>query len=158
MPPFTAETARKFALLSHAETSARFLPKSETLSNAINPQTNAIPAQPEANFTSRRLTRVREQLERLDRMAAKEDDPKRIKELADATTRLSEQERILDGRPMPGSRRPTDKVQRAGTWGELQPALPQVAPVAQVAPVQPPAPVQPARPLGWEYEPPKATP
>jgi hypothetical protein len=110
--------------------------------------------EPENNFTTRRLTRVREQLERLDRMAAEENDPKRIKELADATTRLSEQERILDGRPMPGSRRPTnDKVPR-GTWAELQPALPQVAPVAQVAPVQ----VQPARPMGWEYDEPTAAP
>jgi hypothetical protein len=159
MPPFTRENA---AIMSAKGNASRWSRPRQSNPPAEAPE---IPAEiPQTiveveSFTSRRLTRVRDQLERLDRMAAEEDDPKRIKELADATTRLSEQERILDGRPMPGSRRPpTDKAQRAGTWGELQPALPQVAPVAQVAPVQSPAQVQPVKPMGWEYDEPTSIP
>lgn len=154
---FNAESSRKAAQLAVAARRE----KAERIRNEPpqppTPSAETVKPQPIDDFTTRRLTRVRDQLERLDKMAAEEDDPKRIKELADATTRLSEQERILDGRPMPGSRRPpTDKAQRAGTWGELQPALPQVAPVAQVASIQPPAPIQPARPMGWEYDEPKS--
>ncbi len=108
-------------------------------------------------FAKLRLRRVREQLDKIDAMAFEENDPKRLKELADASARLSDQEFKLAGRPSPGSRRPpTDKAQRAGAWGELQPALPQVAPVSQVAQVQLPVQVQQARPMGWEYDEPKA--
>ena len=104
------------------------------------------------DWNALRLVRVREQLLKLDAMIEKETDAQKLDRLASASAKLSEQERVLDGRPLPGSRRPpTDKAQRAGSWGDLQPALPQVAPVAQVAPVQPPAPVQPAKPMGWEY-------
>jgi hypothetical protein len=154
---FNAESSRKAAQLAVAARRE----KAERIRNEPpKPPTPSVETvKPESidDFTTRRLTRVREQLERLDRMAAEEDDPKRIKELADATTRLSEQERILDGRPMPGSRRPpTDKAQRAGAWCELQPALPQVAPVAAVAPVQSPAQVQPVKPMGWEYDEPNS--
>jgi hypothetical protein len=87
-------------------------------------------------------------LTKLDAMIEAEKDAQKLDRLASASAKLSEQERILDGRPLPGSRRPTsDKVPR-GAWVELQPSLPQVAPVAQVAPVQ----VQPAKPMGWEYD------
>jgi hypothetical protein len=96
--------------------------------------------------------RVREQLERLDRLASEEDDPKQLKALADATTRLSEQERLLAGRPLPGSRRPGNesKGKRADWWIEMQPSAPVAPappPVVQVLEVQPvvPAPQVPER-------------
>jgi hypothetical protein len=94
------------------------------------------------DFNATRLLRVREQLTKLDAMIEAEKDAQKLDRLASASSKLSEQERILDGRPLPGSRRPTsDKVR--GACVELQPALPQVAPVAQV---------QPAKPMGWEYD------
>ena len=40
---------------------------------------------------------MRDQLDRLDDLASRETDSKVLKEYADATTRLSEQERVLDG-------------------------------------------------------------
>ena len=51
---------------------------------------------------------MRVQLDRLDQEIDAEigGDSKRLKELVDAQMRLSEQERILAGKPLPGSRRP----------------------------------------------------
>lgn len=56
----------------------------------------------------RRLLRVREQLDRLDQMMMTENDPQRLDRIASAQSKLAEQERILDGRPLPGSRRPRE--------------------------------------------------
>jgi hypothetical protein len=55
--------------------------------------------------------RVREETECIDAMIMKEirkqhPDSKRLKELADTAHLLAEQERVLDGRPLPGPRRP----------------------------------------------------
>lgn len=54
-----------------------------------------------------RLTRTRKQLEQLDEQLEGESDPKAVKAIADAIARLSEVERILAGRPLPGSHRPS---------------------------------------------------
>lgn len=60
-----------------------------------------------------RLDRVRAQLDRVDAMMLTEDDPAKLDRLASAQARLSEQERILAGRPLPGSFRPqSDKSSR----------------------------------------------
>lgn len=94
-------------------------------------------AEPDNSFAGRRLMRVREQLERLDRLASEEDDPKQLKALADATTRLSEQERLLAGRPLPGSRRPSadPKNPKSNWWIEMQPSAPALpAPCLTTAP------------------------
>jgi hypothetical protein len=157
MPLFTRENA---AILGKQGAIARWSKPRPEAPVAIPQITTPIAqniAQPLADYAERRLNRVREQLDKIDAMAFEENDPKRLKELADASARLSDQEFKLAGRPSPGSRRPpTDKAQRAGAWGELQPALPQVAPVAAVAPVQSPAQVQPAKPMGWEYDEPNS--
>ena len=118
----------------------------------LKAQRNAIPT-PQAlsqdqtlnDFNRLRLGRVRDQLEKLDRMIADEEDPQRLDRLASAQARLSEQERILDGRPLPGSRRPReDRARVSAGWIELQPALPgQPSALARV---------DPAKPLGWEYD------
>lgn len=84
---------------------------------------------------------MRGQLDRLDDELAKCSlkDSKRIRELTDAQLRLSEQERILAGRPLPGSRRPGPQRQehRRGLPGGIAEA--------------PPSPV-PTKPLGWECD------
>ena len=62
-------------------------------------------------FTTLRLSRVRRQLTRIDEMMLDEVDPQKLDRLASAQSRLAEQERILAGRPLPGSRRPKEEVE-----------------------------------------------
>jgi hypothetical protein len=66
------------------------------------------PSQPKPldDFCEKRIKRVRAQLERLDQLLATEDNPQAIDRIASASARISEQERILSGRPLPGSQRP----------------------------------------------------
>ena len=60
-----------------------------------------------------RLERVRLQLDRIDAMMLVEVEPALLDRLASAQARLSEQERILAGRPLPGSRKPApDRADR----------------------------------------------
>lgn len=66
---------------------------------------------PQADYTTKRLARVRLQLDRLDNMLLTERDPQRLDRIASAQARISEQERILSGRPMPGSLRPRSERQ-----------------------------------------------
>ena len=88
-------------------------------------------------FTTLRLSRVRRQLTRIDEMMLDEVDPQKLDRLASAQSRLAEQERILAGRPLPGSRRPKEEVEAktsaAVAWLadaiDLQPE-PQVVPPA----------------------------
>src|ERR1035437_908443 len=138
---FTAENARAYALKSHAADSARCRP-TEPTANADDPA--VIPADRDYSFTERRLMRVRMQLEKLDALAAVARNSKRLKELADATTRLSEQERILAGRPLPGSRRPASDRGNARAMIELRPLLADEPAQVQV--------VAPAGPVGSEYD------
>jgi len=105
------------------------------------PIAEAIPAS-FPDYTAKRLFRVRKQLDRLDEMMAEEDDPQRIDKLASAQARLAEQERLLAGRPLPGSHRPRQAGQTlpvAGAWLDDVPA--QVVHVAQPEPG--PAPSEP---------------
>jgi hypothetical protein len=88
-----------------------------------------------------RLERVRLQLDRVDKMMMEEDDPQRIDRLASAQMRLAEQERILAGRPLPGSRKPVpdraDRRQgRAVVVYDVEPA-PIPLPVADSTPIMP---------------------
>lgn len=57
-------------------------------------------------YQKKRLMRVREQLDRIDDLLLSEDDPAKLDRLAAASMRLAEQERILAGRPLPGSLKP----------------------------------------------------
>ena len=101
-------------------------------------------------FQSRRLRRVQTQLERLDEMMLEETDPKRLKELADASARMSTQEFALAGRPLPGTKRPAAEGGRRGRLDSS--LLIEDMPVAQV--VSPSM----AKPLGWEYDEPSPAP
>jgi len=58
------------------------------------------------DYVAQRLVRVRKQLDRLDRLIMTVEDPQKLDRLACAQARLAEQERILDGRPLPGSLKP----------------------------------------------------
>lgn len=66
----------------------------------------AMVAQPEMQYREVRLSRVRIQLDKLDEMLMSENDPAKLDRLASAQARLSEQERILAGRALPGSLKP----------------------------------------------------
>lgn len=99
------------------------------------------------DFNQLRLGRVREQLVKLDAMLSKEEDPQKLDRLASAQARLSEQERILDGRPLPGSRRPSSDKQDRKRILDLAP----VGIAGQILDMEP-APAAPARPAGWEYQ------
>ena len=123
---FTAENAAKYAELAHA---AR---RQQVLADAA--VANALPLADSAdNFVSRKLSRVRGQIDVIEKLLDKSTEPQAVDRFCNAMTRLYEIERILAGRPLPGSRRPReDRARVSAGWIELQPALPP-APVAPAA-------------------------
>jgi hypothetical protein len=110
--PFTADNAAAAARKSHAPESARFRPK------PAPPACNDV--QPADGYALKSLLRVRAQLDLVNAaLTAQLSKPKTkldaqaVDRLAAAQMRLAEQERILDGRPLPGSRRPApDRTRR----------------------------------------------
>ena len=121
-PYFTKENAREFA--------ARGLQKRRE--NAEK-RRQAIEAEERAKivvtdcYISDTLLHVREQIKRLGGMIAKEKDAQCLDRLASAYAKLSDQERILSGRPMPGSLRPKapkepKPAQSSGISDEFAPA------------------------------------
>lgn len=105
-PPFrfTRENAREMAARGNAKRWSQ--PEPEPQPPAITPASREAVADNLDEFATARLARVRAQLVRLDAMMDREADPKRFKELAEASARLSDQEGWLANRPKPGSRRP----------------------------------------------------
>ncbi len=63
-------------------------------------------------YAGKQLVRVRVQLDRLDALMAAEVDPNKLDRLASAIAKLSQLERELDGRPLPGSLKPSNKPDR----------------------------------------------
>jgi hypothetical protein len=57
---------------------------------------------------------------RLDGLMSTATDPRDLDRLAAAWSKLAEQERILDGRPLPGSRRPTDTKPKQSFPGPVE--------------------------------------
>ena len=115
MALFTAETAVAAAKLSHAPTSARFAKPVEAQPTPEPPQPATEPADV---YTSQVLARVRVQLNLVNSaltnaLEQPKPDAQAIDRLASAQMRLAEQERILAGRPLPGSRKPApDRADR----------------------------------------------
>lgn len=104
MRPFSGDYARQMAAKSHE---ARRLRKAKDERAEQRAQIAALEEEPA--YDKLRLIRVRKALDELDKQMAqaiKAGESKVVKELADAQAKLSDQERILDGRPLPGSRRP----------------------------------------------------
>ena len=127
MPLFTAATAREAALRSHAPTSARFKQPEPEPQPAPSPQAAEIAD----DFTVRKLARVREQIDSVEKLLDAATEPQAVDRFANALTRLYDLERILAGRPLPGSRRPTeDRAPRRQP--RTEPAYP--APVVLPAP------------------------
>ncbi len=87
----TTEKAREMALLSHQPDSARFV-------RPISTDTEAADAD---KFRLERLSRVRAQLNRLDKLLADECDPQKLDRLMSALNRLQEAEGWLAGRAKP---------------------------------------------------------
>ena len=58
-------------------------------------------------YAAKRLARARKQIDKLDGMIEEETDPQKLDRLASALARLSEIERQLANRPLPGSFKPT---------------------------------------------------
>jgi hypothetical protein len=57
-------------------------------------------------YVAKRIVQVRRQIEGLNERLEAAVDPKDIKALCDAISKLAELERVLAGRPLPGQRRP----------------------------------------------------
>ena len=85
---------------------------------------------PAADYVSRRLARVRAQLDRIDELIAEAAagradriDGRKLNDLAAAQARLATQEQQLAGRPLPGSRRPGKDRSRpsGGAAAEVEP-------------------------------------
>jgi hypothetical protein len=96
MACFTAANAREMAARSHEARRERSLMAENDPTTTAN-----VP-----DYVAQRLVRVRKQLDRLDRLIMTVEDPQKLDRLASAQARLAEQERILDGRPLPGSLKP----------------------------------------------------
>jgi hypothetical protein len=99
MALFTAETAKLAAARSHSSASARF----QRVLPPVKPDSQPLEAD---KFRLARLAIVRAQLVKIDKMFWNESDPQKLDKLASATTRLSEQERILSRTTLPGTDRP----------------------------------------------------
>ncbi len=127
MALITPQTAKEMAARSHQARNERI----EKLRIAANP----VPLPADDSYVQRRLYRVREQIEMLSTMLDNEDDPQRIDRLASALARLSETERQLAGRPLPGSLKPSSPRQQR----QVGPVAPQaIQPVVgQAEPEQP---------------------
>jgi hypothetical protein len=127
MARFTSANAREMADKGREARRQRLLQLRQTIDTLVE--------SPTVDFHAKRLARVRVQLDRIDSELERcsLSDSKRIRDLTDAQLRLSEQERILAGRPLPGSRRPGREVRSA-----YRPST-----ILEVAPPQQPAPARP---------------
>jgi hypothetical protein len=151
MGRFTAATAPEMAAKSHASRKQR--PGNGNLAGESSPQTpQAGPHEAATAYVNARLSRVREQLDLVDKRIteqakAKTVDGQVLNWLCAAQERLAEQERILAGRPLPGSRRPAADRGSARAMIELSPLLADEQPAApvQVQPAQAAAPAEPQR-------------
>ena len=114
---FTAENAAEMARRA-AESKRKRL---EELRNAVAVAAN----DPSLDYIESRLRRVRLQLDKVDAMLLEERDPQKLDRLASASARLSEQERQLSNRPMPGSLKPSAKQPRVTPQAEPTPIAPQ---------------------------------
>lgn len=134
MALFTSETAADMARKSAESKRLRL----ENLRNAV---ADAV-GNPEIDFKDRTLSRVRLQMENLsDEIdeAIDRADSKKVKELTDAYTRLGDMERILAGRPLPGSKRPApERASKRGNDSMPSPIAP-ATPQAESQPTYNPA-------------------
>ncbi len=103
-PKFSYFSKENAKAMSRLGLEARLKRKAELRTIAQQPDKPMI--EDATSYQRTTLLCVREQLKRLAVMMAKETEAQKLDRLASAYAKLSEQERILDGRPLPGSRRP----------------------------------------------------
>ncbi len=101
---FTPEQARAARAKRTELIRAKAIENQPTLEQ--NPTAQS-PAEQTGAYLSEQLARVRKHLDRVDAQMEKAKDPLDVERLARARNTLAEQERILAGRPLPGSHRPT---------------------------------------------------
>jgi len=133
MARITSATAREMAAKSHAARLQRRTSGTQA-AETFTQTPQGGPHDAAGAYVFRRLGRVRAQLELVDRAFEAEatkatPDGQRLNWFAQAQERLSEQERLLSGRPLPGSRRPgkadAGPAHADGGWMNIQPALPE---------------------------------
>ncbi len=111
MPLITAATAREYAAKALAARKAN-RERQRNLDQRIADLTAKLAAiapvsrEELSGYPEERLRRVRKQLDRVDALILTEADPVKLDRLAAASMRLSEQERVLSNRPLPGSCKP----------------------------------------------------
>jgi hypothetical protein len=115
MPLFTADNAVEMGRRS-AE-----IKKQRKEHPPAPPAAPVVIEQPTDDFTGSRLARTREQMVKLDGMIADCEDAKELKALCDALARLSEIERVLAGRPLPGALRPGREKRRTPQGAAYEP-------------------------------------
>lgn len=121
--PITPETAKEYARRS-AEARARIAQERKDVNKAqaIIAEAKALSdPNSEEGYRLERLIRTRKQLSQLDEQLEGETDPKAVKAICDAIARLAEVERILAGRPLPGSHRPSNKPSKPKTGQDYGP-------------------------------------
>lgn len=97
VPLFTPEIARLNAYKSAEVRRAN----AEARRNGTPPQ-----AAHDAAYVAARVRQVRKQIDAINRRIEAEDDPQRLDRLVLAVYRLTELERVLSGRPLPGQLKP----------------------------------------------------
>ena len=131
----THETARAAAAKANQVRWSRW--KAEQAKSATPAITPAItPPVPELvadEFIKRKLARVRGQIERIDGLMEEVTEPQAADRFCAALARLYEIERILAGRPLPGSMRPTKAQSSQVAWPIVEQQQPTVAAPASVA-------------------------
>lgn len=140
--------ARKAASMRHSNSGLLTAPLNDPQTVPLSRWSNA-PGQSSAepDYALVRLTRVREQLDRIDSLISKETNPQNLERLARASTQLCDQEFALAGRPKPGNRRPAVEQTRP-----LLPPMP-IPPTLAKPAIQPPLPKPlPAQDLTDETE------
>ena len=112
MARFTSANAREMAARSVEA-------RQERQSAGQTPLETPLEAEGTTDFVSVRLVRVRALLTDTDAQLAKAKDPLDRERLARAAQVLSEQERIMAGRPLPGAFRPSKARTAAAPSAEI---------------------------------------
>lgn len=103
MPLFTPQTARENAAKAHEARRENRERRRQEAEEAAQAQTVA---PHEDDYVAKRIASARAQIERLEALALTLSDALDIERTARAVASWSEIERVLSGRPLPGSRRP----------------------------------------------------
>lgn len=107
---WSSQQAREMSVKAHAARRQKRAAR-KIAEAALTAAPPADPSAPDPYLTAR-LACVRQQLARVDEMLLAEKDAQRLDRLAAASSKLSEVERQLAGRPAPGAYRPTTPRRR----------------------------------------------